>query len=195
MPDVDDARGGTLVAVTASTSTEPQARGRVASGQPRCRKHALVRAAASRGRVGITPLSFRRSRWGKRCLPAPRRVGVEGYYDPTTGTFLTRDPLGGDPAGKTTTANPYAYGYNDPLNKVDPLGLRPCDMEFTVNGKKLSCDDIADAYVDAVSSELQFSFLFPLVNVDPALSCAVTGVPRAVHPTLWRAARRTSFTT
>jgi hypothetical protein len=68
----------------------------------------------------------------------------------------------------------HSHADNDPLNKTDPLGLRPCDKEFTVNGKKLSCDDIADAYVDAVSSELQFSFLFSLVNVDPALSCAVT---------------------
>ena len=57
-----------------------------------------------------------------------------------------------------------SVSYNNPINKQDPLGLRPCDKEFTVNGKKLSCDDIADAYVDAVSSELQFSFLFPLVR-------------------------------
>jgi RHS repeat-associated protein len=47
-------------------------------------------------------------------------------YDPTTGTFLTRDPLDGV-NGTTTVGNPYAYGYNDPLNMVDPTGMRPTD--------------------------------------------------------------------
>ncbi|MBI2705041.1 MAG: hypothetical protein HYX32_07095 [Actinobacteria bacterium] len=61
-------------------------------------------------------------------------------YDPTTGTFLTRDPLGGDPAGKTTTTtNSYAYGYNDPLNRTDPLGLRSTDAAITAASKQSMC--------------------------------------------------------
>lgn len=48
-------------------------------------------------------------------------------YDPTTGTFLTRDPLDGVD-GATTVANPYHYTNNDPLNRVDPLGPRPTDQ-------------------------------------------------------------------
>jgi len=55
--------------------------------------------------------------------------GVWCYYDPTTGTFLTRDPLDGV-NGTPVVANPYAYADNDPLNRVDPLGLRPCDANF-----------------------------------------------------------------
>lgn len=39
-------------------------------------------------------------------------------YDPATGRYLTSDPLGVD-AGFNT----YAYVKNDPLNRVDPLGL------------------------------------------------------------------------
>ena len=39
------------------------------------------------------------------------------YYDPSTGTFLSRDPL------EPITATPYAYGNNDPLNTTDPSGL------------------------------------------------------------------------
>ena len=54
-------------------------------------------------------------------------------YDPTTGTFLTRDPLDGV-NGSTTVANPYAYGYNDPLNKTDPTGLRATDPDFNSGG-------------------------------------------------------------
>ena len=57
---------------------------------------------------------------------APTRVGVVCYYDPTTGTFLTRDSLDGVD-GTTTVANPYHYADNDPLNKQGPLGLRPTD--------------------------------------------------------------------
>ena len=39
------------------------------------------------------------------------------YYDPSTGAFLTRDPL------EPITATPYAYAGNSPLNYTDPTGL------------------------------------------------------------------------
>lgn len=45
-------------------------------------------------------------------------------YDPATGTFLEPDPLDGVD-GTTTVGNPYHYVDNDPLNAVDPTGLRP----------------------------------------------------------------------
>ena len=50
-------------------------------------------------------------------------------YDPTTGTFLTRDPLDGV-SGTPTEANPYYYADNDALNRADPLGLRSGDCEM-----------------------------------------------------------------
>jgi len=43
------------------------------------------------------------------------------YYDPTTGQFLTRDPLVAE------THEPYAYASNDPVNMTDPTGLAPWD--------------------------------------------------------------------
>lgn len=39
------------------------------------------------------------------------------YYDPTTGQFISRDPL------TAMTQSPYGYVYDNPLNGTDPLGL------------------------------------------------------------------------
>jgi RHS repeat-associated protein len=39
------------------------------------------------------------------------------YYDPSTGQFISRDPA------VATTRQPYAYAYDNPLNKTDPRGL------------------------------------------------------------------------
>ncbi|MGH8933957.1 MAG: RHS repeat-associated core domain-containing protein [Egibacteraceae bacterium] len=45
-------------------------------------------------------------------------------YDPVTRAFLSVDPLPGLP-GMPSSGNPYHYAHNDPLNWLDPLGLRP----------------------------------------------------------------------
>jgi len=65
-----------------------------------------------------------RPEFSGRCARPGRRVG---YYDPQTGTFLTKDPLDGVD-GQPTVANRYHYVDNDPLNRTDPLGLRPNDV-------------------------------------------------------------------
>jgi RHS repeat-associated protein len=46
-------------------------------------------------------------------------------YNPDTGQYLTPDPLG-FPDG----ADPYAYVNNDPLSKLDPLGLYEIDVHY-----------------------------------------------------------------
>jgi RHS repeat-associated protein len=67
-------------------------------------------------------------------------------YQPSTGTFTTRDPLD-SVDGTTTVANPYHYTDNDPLNKVDPLGLRPTD----------DCgSEMSPPYFGACSSRIDF---------------------------------------
>lgn len=60
-------------------------------------------------------------------------------YDPDTGQFTTQDPMDGVD-GTTTVANPYHYTDNDPLNREDPLGLRPTDITLR------SCSDLL-AYI------------------------------------------------
>jgi RHS repeat-associated protein len=42
------------------------------------------------------------------------------YYDPTTGRFLNEDPI----RWFSGAANFYGYVHNDPVNLIDPLGLR-----------------------------------------------------------------------
>lgn len=49
-------------------------------------------------------------------------------YQATTGSFLTVDPLD-DVAGAPTSGNKYHYAYNDPINRTDPSGMRPKDMD------------------------------------------------------------------
>jgi len=46
------------------------------------------------------------------------------YYDPTTGRFLSEDPLGFDGGG-----NFYRYTYNTPVTLTDPTGLSPADVQ------------------------------------------------------------------
>lgn len=53
-------------------------------------------------------------------------------YHPATGRFPTPDPLPGVPT-EVTVANPYPYANNDPVNMVDPLGLRASDDDLTID--------------------------------------------------------------
>ncbi|MSR77347.1 MAG: hypothetical protein EXS63_03865 [Candidatus Omnitrophica bacterium] len=46
------------------------------------------------------------------------------YYDPSTGRFISKDPVIGD-FNSTQSFNPYIYVQNNPINAVDPLGLFP----------------------------------------------------------------------
>jgi RHS repeat-associated protein len=55
-------------------------------------------------------------------------------YDPTTGQFLSVDPIGGIPGG-TTVSGHYAYANNEPLQSSDPSGLSPTtDASVALNG-------------------------------------------------------------
>ena len=47
------------------------------------------------------------------------------WYDPSTHTFLSRDPHAGSLVAVGGGTNPYLYAHNDPVQWVDPLGLHP----------------------------------------------------------------------
>ncbi|MBD8058234.1 hypothetical protein IC607_04525 [Cellulomonas sp. JH27-2] len=57
-------------------------------------------------------------------------------FDPRTGQFLSTDPID-QPGGAAASTNEYAYAANDPVDRVDPLGLSPIS-DGGVNGLDLS---------------------------------------------------------
>lgn len=53
---------------------------------------------------------------------AVNRLGAR-MYEPRLGRFLSRDPLVLD--GSSSKSHPYAFAYNDPINRTDPSGMQP----------------------------------------------------------------------
>ena len=61
------------------------------------------------------------------------------YYDPETARFLERDPL-----GHSEGPNLFHYVDSNPVNRVDPLGLREMGIEgYTVTGEVKGTGTIA----------------------------------------------------
>ena len=56
------------------------------------------------------------------------------YYDPSSGQFVTRDPIVG------ITGQPYAYANDDPINNIDPTGLAGS------TGQGLYCPNLPNPY-------------------------------------------------
>jgi len=50
------------------------------------------------------------------------------YYDPSTGRYLTPDPIGLDGG-----INLYSYSHNNPVNLIDLFGLKPGDNFKTMD--------------------------------------------------------------
>jgi RHS repeat-associated protein len=70
-------------------------------------------ASAAESGAATTPLGYA----GQYTDPNGLQYDRARYYDPTTGQFLTRDPL------QAYTGEPYGYAGNNPLSNTDPTGL------------------------------------------------------------------------
>jgi RHS repeat-associated protein len=70
--------------------------------------------------TALTPFLYTGEPWDQEAQLLYLRAR---YYDPQLGRFLSPDPAPGDPHDPQTF-NQYVYVNNDPINKVDPLGLQ-----------------------------------------------------------------------
>jgi len=59
------------------------------------------------------------------------------YYDPDLGRFISKDPQFGNPFNPQSL-NPYVYANNNPINYVDPLGLKSATVVVYPPGTKLA---------------------------------------------------------
>jgi RHS repeat-associated protein len=75
-------------------------------------------------------------------------------YEPGSGQFTSTDPLEGI-AGTTTVAHPHHYANNDPVNRIDPLGLSPTgDDELTLSCGSPGSESLPDDNCVEVSKSM-----------------------------------------
>src|SRR5208282_4029887 len=87
---------------------------------PSCGKRSIGQAPADV--PGFPPLTLQNRCPGRPCSVRARRhaseVCVARYYDPARGQFLSIDPAVAE------TDAPFNYAGDDPVNEVDPTGLK-----------------------------------------------------------------------
>ena len=72
------------------------------------------------------------------------------YYDPTTGSWLSRDPL-----GEAGGLNLYGFVGNDPVNKVDYLGLDEINIDTALY--EFGTNNIADSFEELPAMQRMLS--------------------------------------
>ena len=84
-------------------------------------------------------------------LEGVRKTYRARYYNPTTGRFLSEDPI-----GFVGGMNLYAYAANNPIGNKDPLGLCVNKLIQCVN---VALDTAKDAFEEALLTTIFFTFL------------------------------------
>jgi len=99
------------------------------SGIPaRCRRSLTTAPASKWHRLRPSDQST-----SAQCPPSGARMPYYGfrYYDPVTGRWMSRDPIGED--WTTGEINIYAFVSNDPVRWIDFLGLSKMPSDFNLN--------------------------------------------------------------
>ena len=86
------------------------------------------------------------------------------FYDPSTGQFISRDPLA------ALTHAPFGYANANPVNSADPTGLGPCILGF------ISCDESDDP----CDSPITTNVLMPLCLVPEDSTETVTSASAGI---------------
>jgi RHS repeat-associated protein len=86
------------------------------------------------------------------------------FYDPSTGQFISRDPLA------ALTRAPFGYANSNPVNSADPTGLGPCILGI------ISCDESDDP----CDSPITTNILMPLCLVPGDATETVTNASAGI---------------
>jgi RHS repeat-associated protein len=152
------------------------------TGRPRgAFSHDAFGRAQGAAANGASPYRFL-GQQGVRAEEAVDDLYLMGFrtYDPSTGRFLTQDPIPGETLSPGSL-HQYSYALNNPLGFVDPLGLRPEKRRTIVD---FALQRFLDKQQGATDLEKTFAF-FTLSKLDQALMART----RAVLDTMLPAAR------
>ncbi len=96
------------------------------------------------------------------------------YYDPSTGRFLTRDPIKHGP-------NWYAYANNNPTSFVDPEGLKPGDKYATSDAAAIAAGEGGRNFTDKTGFEAG-GWIYRNADGTWSYTMVTDGNPVGVHP-------------